>query len=292
MTTKTDIIYSIIRTKLIYEIRNGKKAKEVSSSLINLLLLNFLLIRVLIFFSLFIKSNHYQYITLKINKTGNLKIFFVVVETSWPDEVWINNINKTKVKNEYYINDTNDIIKLIWYNKPNSIDSYFTGCSDITEIDFSNFDTSTYKSMSNLFGGCESLQRVNLSNLNTSLVTNMNLMFSDCSSLTSLDLSNFKTSEVISMNSMFEGCLSLIYLNLSNFNTSLCDGFSNMFYNCWSLSSLIFPYFNMTKASYYYENILNGCSNLKLLNLKEAQINNAKIQQLLNTVPNDIKKYF
>ena len=92
MTTKTDIIYSTINTKLIYEIIIYKNPKKVSSSIINLLL-----IKILIFISLFIKSNHYPYITLKTNQTGNLKIFSKSYEAYWPNEVWINDIIQTGV---------------------------------------------------------------------------------------------------------------------------------------------------------------------------------------------------
>ena len=44
--------------------------------------------------------------------------------------------------------------------------------------------------MSYMFYGCSSLTSLNLSNFNTNNVNNMNHMFSYCSSLTSLNLSN------------------------------------------------------------------------------------------------------
>ena len=156
MTNKTDIIYSTLKAKLIYEIIIYKNPKKVSSFIINLLL-----IKILIFISLFIKSNHYPYITLKTNQTGNLKIFSKSPEDYWPNEVWINAINKTPVKNEYYINDTNDIIKLIWHSQRISISEYFADCSNITEIEFSNFDRTTFIRMHSLFKGCKSLKKIN-----------------------------------------------------------------------------------------------------------------------------------
>ena len=284
MTTKTDIIYSTINTKLIYEIIIYKNPKKVSSSIINLLL-----IKILIFISLFIKSNHYPYITLKTNQTGNLKIFSKSYEAYWPNEVWINDIIQTGVKNEYYINNSNDIIKLVWHSRRISISEYFTDCSNITEIDFSNFDASTLSQMISVFNGCKSLQRINFSNFDTSQIENMNSLFKDCLSLTSLDLSNFNISKVISMNSMFEGCSSLIYLNLSSFNTSFLNSVHNMFYNCLSLSSLIFPYFDVIKIREDYINALIECPNLTLINLKEAKTDNEeKIIKLLGYVPKDI----
>ena len=93
----------------------------------------------------------------------------------------------------------------------------FEGCSKVTSIDFSNFNTSNVKHMAYMFKNCHLLSSLNLSNFNTSNVVNsMNYMFIGCSSLTSLDLSNFDTSKVNDMSNMFEGCSKLEYINLYN----------------------------------------------------------------------------
>ena len=54
-----------------------------------------------------------------------------------------------------------------------------------------------------MFSGCSKLTSLNVSNFDTSKVTNMGYMFSGCSKLTSLNVSNFDTSEVTNMGSMF-----------------------------------------------------------------------------------------
>jgi len=54
-----------------------------------------------------------------------------------------------------------------------------------------------------MFSGCSSLTSLNLSNFNTNNVTNMSYMFFNCSSLTSLDLSNFNTNNATIMSDMF-----------------------------------------------------------------------------------------
>ena len=94
----------------------------------------------------------------------------------------------------------------------------FCGCSDITEIDLSNFNTSNVKYMISMFNGCSSLTSINLSNFYTSKVTWMHYMFYGCSSLTSLNLSNFITSKVTWTEHMFDGCTKLEYINIINFN--------------------------------------------------------------------------
>ena len=67
----------------------------------------------------------------------------------------------------------------------------FEGCSELTYLDASNFDTSHITDMSGMFKDCTNLKSINLNNFNTELVTTMESMFSGCESLESLDLSNF-----------------------------------------------------------------------------------------------------
>ena len=60
--------------------------------------------------------------------------------------------------------------------------------------------------MCDMFSGCSSLTSIDLSNFNTQKVTDMSYMFSDCISLTNIDLSNFNTQKVIDISYMFSGC--------------------------------------------------------------------------------------
>ena len=56
-----------------------------------------------------------------------------------------------------------------------------------------------------MFCGCSSLTSIDVSNFNTSKVTTMSNMFQDCGSLTQLDVTNFDTSKVDNMTQMFRG---------------------------------------------------------------------------------------
>ena len=63
-----------------------------------------------------------------------------------------------------------------------------------------------------MFRGCSSLTSLNLSNFNTNNVKDMHEMFKDFKSLTSLDISNFSCESIIDttkIDKMFEGCKSL-----------------------------------------------------------------------------------
>ena len=74
-----------------------------------------------------------------------------------------------------------------------------------------------------MFRGCSNLTSLDVSTFNTTNVRDMTEMFNGCGSLTSLNLSSFNTSNVILMGNMFYGCSSLTNLNLSNFDMSIVD---------------------------------------------------------------------
>ena len=146
----------------------------------------------------------------------------------------------------------------------------FAGCSSLTSLDLSSFNTSKVTDMRGLFAGCKNLTSLNVSSFNTSNVQHMDAMFKGCSSLTSLDLSNFNTSNVVSMGyyvrvfsnsgswgqvqhsgydwdgGMFMNCSGLTSLNLSSFNTSKVTNMCKMFCNCKQLTFLDLSNFDMT----------------------------------------------
>ena len=160
----------------------------------------------------------------------------------------------------------------------------FAGCSSLTSLDLSSFNTSKVTDMRGLFAGCKNLRSLNVSSFNTSNVQHMDAMFKGCSSLTSLDLSNFNTSNVVSMGyyvrvfsnsgswgqvqhsgydwdgGMFMNCSGLTSLNLSSFNTSKVTNMCKMFNNCKQLTFLDLSNFDMTLVDRYKK--LDMCSGL------------------------------
>ena len=114
----------------------------------------------------------------------------------------------------------------------------FGGLSNLTDIDFSNFNTSRVTIMNSMFYGAHSLTTLDLSNFDTSNVTDMTSMFHGCTALTTLDLSNFNTSNVTKMQSMFHGCKVMTSLKISNFNTSNVTTMRYMFFVCNALVTI------------------------------------------------------
>ena len=98
------------------------------------------------------------------------------------------------------------------------VESMFQDCENLQSIKFSpDFTIAKVDDISRMFSGCSSLTALDLSKFNTSQVKKMIWTFKDCSSLTKLDLSSFDTSNVIDMNGMFNNCSSLKELDLRSF---------------------------------------------------------------------------
>ena len=188
--------YNMIYNRTIQNYGNNKKLLNIYEFLNYILILCFIIsshsfkdIKKSIFFN-------DSFITLKIKQKGNMSVYYSRGCTSpapFPDEIYINEVRQNQVQSYYYFNDTKNIIKLLWKDSIEFAACMFLYCSNITEINLSNFDTSK--------------------------ITYMNYMFYGCSLLTSLDLSNFDTSSNSkNFATMFRGCSSLKYINLKNSN--------------------------------------------------------------------------
>ena len=212
-------------------IRKCLKITLIKSIIINIFCRNIIL-------NLFYFRN--SKITLKIKGVGESQILGNDTIQNFKDlkylkEIFINGIKQDKIEYKYSFNQTVNFVELIWDDNIINCRNMFFKCSNISEIDLSNFNTSQVTNMDYMLYGCSSLTSLNLSNFNTLQVTNMDSMFRGCSLLTSLNLSNFNTSQVTNKDYMFRGCSLLTSLNLSNFNTSKVKNKDYMFYGCSSL---------------------------------------------------------
>ena len=125
----------------------------------------------------------------------------------------------------------------------------FAGCSGLTSLDVSGFNTSNVTNMSGMFRNCSNLTSLEVSGFKTENVTDMGWMFYGCSGLTSLDVSGFNTANVTNMSSMFERCFSLTSLDLNNFNTENVTNMHSMFDSCSRLASLNVSSFNTANVT-------------------------------------------
>ena len=130
----------------------------------------------------------------------------------------------------------------------------FNGCSALSSLDLSNFNTAIVTNMSYMFFNCATLSSLDLSNFNTAIVSDMSLMFGSCSTLSSLDLSNFYTKEVRDMSYMFSRCSALTTIYASDkFVTSKVQSGISMFSACKNLKGTILNYKD-SKTDHTYAN--------------------------------------
>ena len=139
----------------------------------------------------------------------------------------------------------------------------FKGCSALTSLGLTNFNTAKVTEMGNMFNGCSALKSLDLTNFNTANVTNMSNMFKGCSALTSLDLTNFNTANVKFMDYMFNGCSALTSLDLTNFNTANVTYMNNMFEGCSALTTIYASDKFDTDNVWNGLDMFTGCKSLK-----------------------------
>ena len=157
-------------------------------------------------------------------------------------------------------------IEYIFKKDLTKINHLFYNCTNLINLDFSNFNLNNLTNISNIFNGCSKLEDINISNLKTENVTDMSSMFYNCYRLSKIDLTKFNTEKVLNMNRMFYNCNNLKDINLTSFDTKNVIDMSYMFNSCNSLPNLNLTKFNtekVTNMSYMF----NSCSSLTNLNL-------------------------
>ena len=176
----------------------------------------------------------------------------------------------------------------------------FDWCTNLTEIDFGDFDTSNAIDVSSMFGGCSKLKYIDLRQLDLRNVASadammagsgiesielwdvfsdnlvdVSYMFSSCDGLTDLSLGSLDTSNVENMSGLFFGCDNLKKIDLTGWDTGKVTNMRYMFYNCSSLSDLNLRGFdtgNVEDMSYMF----SECHSLSDINLRAFDTKNVK----------------
>ena len=161
-----------------------------------------------------------------------------------------------------------------------SYSGMFNGCSSLTSLDVSTFDTSNVTSMRWMFQNCSNLTSITFGtgwSHPTAASNGMGSMFAGCTSLTTLNnLNNVDTSNVTSMANMFQNCTSLTNLNLSNFDTSNVSYMSQMFDGCSGLTGITFGtgWGHATATSLSMQYMFRNCTSLTSLDLSTFDTSN------------------
>jgi surface protein len=104
-----------------------------------------------------------------------------------PNKILVNGKEIDKVDSQINVVEANSLIELIWNESVTNCHAMFAEMTNISDINFNDFDTSKVTDMSDMFMNCKSLEELDLSSFDTSNVLDMSKMFSKCS-----NLKNFK----------------------------------------------------------------------------------------------------
>ena len=160
-------------------------------------------------------------------------------------------------------------LKYLNTSEVENMDNMFLNCG-VEQLDVSQFDTRSVKSMANMFMACFKLKTLDLSGFDTHLVEQMQSMFNGCTALTDVKLDHFDVSMVKRLDNMFYGCSSLKALNLRSFslNNGPLEKINSMFAGCTSLRSLKLSHtFQLPNINYkyYYANAFDRVTKLKVI---------------------------
>jgi surface protein len=92
--------------------------------------------------------------------------------------------------------------------------------------------------MGGAFSDCSNITEINVSDWDVSKVTNFGAAFRRCYKLTNIDVSKWDTSSGVIMSGIFTNCTGLIELDLSNWTVANSNTVSQMFYGCSNLATL------------------------------------------------------
>ena len=147
-----------------------------------------------------------------------------------------------------------------------TMESMFSGCWDLKELNLSHFDTRNVSTMRWMFGWATELENLDLRSFDTRNVADMSHMFYECMDMKTVDLSSFNTSNVADFSSMFDipqhSNLTTIYASEEFVTTSATThGKLDMFVACTSLVGGSGSHFDATCTSADYARIDGGLSN-------------------------------
>ena len=246
------------------------------------------------------------------NTTGNINIIDNSIESSdisLDTKVLDSNnsyildsecINKKySFKTIYYINSSNETVKLMNYMPNKIINMIVDGIEENEEKKQNNSYTfsssgkhivciliniTNCTSLQGFFSGITNMISISFTyEFNTENVEDMNGMFGGCSSLASINFSNLNTRNVKYMTGMFYDCNSLYYMDFSNLDLRSVESMYKFCYFCDSLVSVNFTNTNTLNLT-SYPGMFGNCVNLTSIELPNFKTRN--IDMMFDYCPN------
>ena len=144
----------------------------------------------------------------------------------------------------------------------------FSGCTNFTTADFTNFYTGELTNVKDMFNGCSKISSVVLTQyFMTGSVTDYSGMFKNCSSAEVIDISglDISSSDDLNLESMFEGCANLKNIPIDSL-TIKPSNLKNTFKDCVLLENLDLSGWNTSNLT-SLEGTFSGCTALRVIKM-------------------------
>lgn len=120
-----------------------------------------------------------------------------------------------------------------------NISHMFSGCSKLTEFDFTGQDFSSVVTMEDIFRGCSSITSITFGDgIDTGNLENLYQAFLQCGKLSYVDAWNLDVGKVTTLYSVFKGCGAITELDLSGWDVGQVTTTQYAFAYCTGLHSL------------------------------------------------------
>ncbi len=203
-----------------------------------------------------------------------------------------------------------DINGIEYFDTSNTLlmNSMFSNCKKLAELDLSNFDTKNVTDMGSMFYECNTIEILDVSSFDTSNVTtmsymfgagngfsgparnlieiiglekfnvqntkNMSFMFCTLSKITSFNIKNWDTSSATTMRGMFGNCKALVEMDLNNWDVSKVLDIALMFMDCSKLNSIKLSNWKLNNTKDFTSMFFN-CTNLQHLDVHSWTLDSA-----------------
>lgn len=137
-------------------------------------------------------------------------------------------------------------------SKAQSLCYTFNDCNNLETLDVSDFDVSNVKTFDHTFQGLYVVDALDVSDWNTGSAETMYSMFEDCCAVTSLAVRNWDVSKVKDFTCAFENCFSMKTLDVSQWDTSSAEDMTSMFWICESLEELDVSGWDVSNVESFY----------------------------------------
>ena len=173
-----------------------------------------------------------------------------------------------------------DIIDICGTSNVTNMNSMFSGCTSLKELDANKWDTSNVQNMYGMFSRCSVIEKIELDKWDTSKVTTMSWMFDRCHKLDNLDVSKWDVGKVQSMYGMFEYCSALKTLDVSKWNVSSVTNMQEMFDGCSNINNLDVSKWDVSKVT-TMNRMFGSCSSMS--NIDVSKWNVSKVTNMGST---------